>query len=374
MATWNPEDPFSWLKNLREKWQKNLNLEFVEPFRTNQIITPFGQEGKTLFLHAQLPADTDYHYMGRLGGSMGLHFSTIKENGFRNANRLFGGKSGTLGGKFDNNSTESEIAPINRECNVLEGYFETKRKSCEIHDGRVNSLPNKYKESGIRIKDKEHADINVGIGYGGCSNPRSIGILQSSFGKLCRVGSLAGYEWTTEVPSKTCRFVHAYPYPTQEASGSNRDQGNMSQMSVREGQNDPTSSCNNTLILVDTFESKSDRRNIATSIGCEDLIDSDPKDLTFYIANVAEYCFDHIIFIGEVNYGMIFLDCYGRVFLWEDMSQMLYPLRDSLEEAPKYSKGQDRLAWIVENGKVYEYFMKPQRKYTDTKGGKALKK
>src|SRR3954447_23441284 len=135
-------------------------------------------------------------------------------------------------------------------------------------------------------------------------------------------------------------------------------------MPVCEKTNDSTSSCNNIRILVDTFESKSDRCNIAFSIGCEDLMDSDPKDLIFYIANVARYCFDHIIIIGEINFGMIYLDCFGRVFLWEDMSQMLYPLRDSLEGAPKYStKGQDRLAWIVENGKVYEYIVKPQRMY-----------
>ena len=43
-----------------------------------------------------------------------------------------------LSGKFDNNSTESEIATVNCEYNVLKRDFETKRNGCETHDGCVN--------------------------------------------------------------------------------------------------------------------------------------------------------------------------------------------------------------------------------------------
>ncbi|CAB4414293.1 unnamed protein product [Rhizophagus irregularis] len=55
-------------------------------------------------------------------------------------------------------------------------------------------------------------------------------------------------------------------------------------------------------------------------------------------------------------------DCYGRVFVWEDEGQMVFPLGNSPEEASKRSttKEEDELAWFVENGNVYEYIKKPQ--------------
>jgi len=58
---------------------------------------------------------------------------------------------------------------------------------------------------------------------------------------------------------------------------------------------------------------------------------------------------------------MIFLDCFGHVFIWEDTYQMAYPLGDSLEKAQKYPI--EGIAWFVENGIVYEYVKEPQRMY-----------
>ena len=72
------------------------------------------------------------------------------------------------------------------------------------------------------------------------------------------------------------------------------------------------------IILVDIFEDKS---RVATSFKFK-ILDSDQKE---------------------------FLDCYGRVFLWDDESLSLWPLGDSPEEASKYTiKGKDRLEWFVE--------------------------
>ena len=56
---------------------------------------------------------------------------------------------------------------------------------------------------------------------------------------------------------------------------------------------------------------------------------------------------------------MIFLDCYGRVFQWENMSQTLWPLGDSPEEASKGLVKRDQLSWVEDNGTVYakwEYY------------------
>ncbi|CAJ0757495.1 3470_t:CDS:1 [Entrophospora sp. SA101] len=109
-------------------------------------------------------------------------------------------------------------------------------------------------------------------------------------------------------------------------------------------------------MVVDTFKDESSRRHLASSIGCELPVDSDdPKELTYYMANVAEFGFDHIIIIGELENGMIFLDCYGRVFQWEEECQMLWPLGNSLEEAMS-SDGKNQVPWYWEyDGAVYEF-------------------
>ena len=108
------------------------------------------------------------------------------------------------------------------------------------------------------------------------------------------------------------------------------------------------------LILVDAFEDKS---RIATFIDYE-VLNGDLKELIYYVTCVAEFGFDHIIIVGEADCGMIFLDCYGRVFLWEDESLMLWPLGDSPEKVPHLIKGKDQLSWFLENGIVYEYIVK----------------
>jgi len=127
-------------------------------------------------------------------------------------------------------------------------------------------------------------------------------------------------------------------------------------------QNGKTLRYNNNSILVDAFE-KSGRSRIGTFIGFEILKDSDPKELTSYITSVAKFGFNHIIIIGEIYSGIVFLDCYSRVFVWEDEGQMVFPLGNSPEEASKRSIRGDKLGWFVENGNVYEYIKKPQRKY-----------
>ncbi|CAG8667322.1 12848_t:CDS:2 [Funneliformis caledonium] len=235
---------------------------------------------------------------------------TFKEDEIRNANRLFDEKSGTLSGKFNNNSTESKIATINCEYNVLKRDFETKKNGCEIHDGCVNSLRSTNECTGSESKGTEHADFEMGSRHEECPNRRTIGEMQTRFGKLLRIGSLGGNAWKPTTPQKTCRLVHAHSRYTQEGS-SIECHKTMSQVSVCVGKDESPSCCDNTLILVDTFEDKS---RIANSITLR-ILDSDPKELIYYITCITEFGFDHIIIIGETYGGVI---CYGRVFLWDD--------------------------------------------------------
>ncbi|CAG8532488.1 5729_t:CDS:2 [Paraglomus brasilianum] len=102
---------------------------------------------------------------------------------------------------------------------------------------------------------------------------------------------------------------------------------------------------NTDITLGEELDAFKDNSRIATLVDYE-VLDSDPKELIYHIRCVANFGFDHIIIIGETEYGMIFLDCYDRVFLWENESQMLWPLGNSPEEASK------RLVKGVDQGNV----------------------
>ncbi len=89
----------------------------------------------------------------------------------------------------------------------------------------------------------------------------------------------------------------------------------VSKMSASSERDESERLCHHLPMLVDTFVNKSVCRDIAASIGCKFPIRSnEPEKLTYYMECIAEYGFEHIIFIGEMIYGIVFLDCYGRVF------------------------------------------------------------
>ncbi|RIB17667.1 hypothetical protein C2G38_2037550 [Gigaspora rosea] len=237
-----------------------------------------------------------------------------------------------LSTEYNDSTARSNIASDNSEPHILKSSIE---KRCEIHDGFVDSLPSNSENGGSKYKDGENTDITLGKEREGCPNTGTIGKMQASFGKLLRIGSLGGDSW------KKKSFTEN---PTT-----------MSQVQLCEGKNGRTSRCNDSLILVDAFK---DNSRIATLVNYE-VLDSDPKELIYHIRCVANFGFDHIIIIGETEYGMIFLDCYGRVFLWENESQTLWPLGDSSEEASKrIVKGVDQLSWFEDNGTVYEQITK----------------
>ncbi|CAG8741279.1 18728_t:CDS:2, partial [Rhizophagus irregularis] len=316
----------------------------------------FQREGKKSTLN-RLSSDIDIHHLGRLVYSLDLCLPAFREDEIKNANRLFNEKSGMLSRKLDNNSTESKFTTINCKHNVLKR--DSKRNSCEVHDGCFSSLQSTNELQGDKFESTKYADVVSGIRCGECPNRRSIGILQTRFGELFRIGTLGNNAWTTDgTPSETCRFIHAHSFPTQESS-TIEDKGTVSQVPACAVQNGKTLRYNNNSILVDAF-GKSGRSRIGAFIGFKILKDSDPKELTSYITSVSEFGFNHIIIIGEIYSGIVFLDCYGRVFVWEDEGQMVFPLGGSPEEASKRSIGGDKLGWFVENGNVYMYIKKPQ--------------
>ncbi|RGB24300.1 hypothetical protein C1646_821672 [Rhizophagus diaphanus] len=113
--------------------------------------------------------------------------------------------------KMDHHSAKSGFETSNCESNVLERDLEKKRNDKSTKNGNDTNYQN------VLTKEK-----------------------LNQLEQLLRVGSLRGYDWTDEIPSKSCRFVHAHPLPTKK----NRKE------------------------LIDTFE-ESVRSRIATIIECK---------------------------------------------------------------------------------------------------------
>jgi hypothetical protein len=128
--------------------------------------------------------------------ALDLRFPFFNEYDARDSNKLFDNETRTVGGKFDNNSTVSEIATSNCERNVLKRDFEAKRNGDEIHDGCVSSLSitGTGGLTSIKSESKKNEDVTMGIKLSNCSNSRRIETLKARFGKLFRIGSLCGYD------------------------------------------------------------------------------------------------------------------------------------------------------------------------------------
>ncbi|CAG8655468.1 23998_t:CDS:2, partial [Gigaspora rosea] len=333
---------------------KNGIYRTFQASRNHYSVRSQGQDGDP----ASISTDSNDNSMGCDMPSLDiLYQSTFQESNITRAEEISCKESGMLSRGDSKNGTKYNTPPSESKSHV----FTTQGKSEEVHVRCVDSLrtfttvANNAKTqcgSGTSVKGENDADIAEGFKY--CPDPSAIHLLQTSSGKLCRIGTLGNTTWTKEIKKKPCHFVLAHPCITEETRRTIEDLRTMSQMSDRIEQDE--SLRNSTLMVVDTFKDESSRRHLASSIGCELLVNSDdPKELTYYMTNVAQFGFDHIIIIGEIENGMIFLDCYGRVFQWEEECQLLWPLGNSLKEA--MSNGEkNQVPWYWEyDGAVYEF-------------------
>ena len=69
--------------------------------------------------------------------------------------------------------------------------------------------------------------------------------------------------------------------------------------------------------------------------------------LNDFMKDIQKYGFDHIIIIVEREDGVLFLDCYGRMFDWNTSVYALFPCGNSLEEASRTLSSKE--AWIIED-------------------------
>ncbi|CAB4384492.1 unnamed protein product [Rhizophagus irregularis] len=228
-----------------------------------------------------------------------------------------------------------------------------KRKNNEIYVQYFNSLrisintEENENQQCLGNKIKKGKDANIAVSFRNCPNTGKINELQSSFGELCRVGIMGSITWRNELPREACRLVYAHPCPV-------KNQVSMCLASESVENDVLQRDCKDILMVVETFSNEQVCRQVASSYGYKLPADScDPRELVSYIKQVAEFGFNHIIIIGELDYGMAFMDCFRRLFQWDVMMLMLWPLYNySSKEADIRN---NKFAWFVENdGIVYE--------------------
>ncbi|CAB4392247.1 unnamed protein product [Rhizophagus irregularis] len=305
-------------------------MEIVEETRVlkyQKIVIPYGPTGKLVDLS---------------------HSDRIQDNRGWRENRISFEKTGRVRENDNKDGTENRIPHLHckpnmeiltrgeKDSEVYVQCLSLLRESTQKEDDRQYQISN-------TVESERDEGATMGLTY--CPNSGTIKSLQASFGKLCRIGNIGSI--TQE--NKLCCLVLPHLNPAQEVGLTSYNQESVSIMSNC-GKNDVfPQGCSDSFIVVETFVKEQDRWRMAFTFGYDLPFGSrNPKklfELTDYIERVAEFGFNYIIVIGEVDYGMVFMDCYGRLFHWEDACQILW-LRES----------DDGLPWFVDDdGNVYKY-------------------
>ncbi|CAB4407254.1 unnamed protein product [Rhizophagus irregularis] len=208
----------------------------------------------------------------------------------------------------------------------------------------------------------QHFDSNVeDEKYDYCPNRRSLTIW-----KLCRIGVLAGTVWTEEKPKTPCHLV----VPDVQC-GKARIPETIPHVPKGEKQDESQESCNNPknpLMIVEMIANKLDRQRVADSFNCG-VSSKNPSTSTICMKIIKSYGFDHIILIGKRYAGIIFMDCYSRVFEWESMCGVLWFLGDCLNNKPRIN----RVIWSLEfDGTITEFEEVSPNELTDKPATKVI--
>lgn len=180
---------------------------------------------------------------------------------------------------------------------------------------------------------------------------KKIQFLYEQLGPLLRVNTPGG---NARYKKKTCNLVLPNDLPK---IWSNECDTSLCQVFPSDEFDDGHGYRNNLPITIDTIM-KPNRCYIANSLGYkiydkdqEDYIKYIKEELNCYIEEVLEYGFDHIIIIGQQNCGILFLDCFGRVFNLDGMSSTLVFHGDYLEGVERVTKGFELkwMRWIIES-------------------------
>ncbi|CAG8790249.1 40202_t:CDS:2 [Gigaspora margarita] len=191
------------------------------------------------------------------------------------------------------------------------------------------ALPN---DSQCNVEGESYTNITM-VPFECCPNQERIRSLQLSLEQLRRISILTGNAWTKEESKTLCRVV----VPNVQYNEA-RIPETISHVPKGEEQDEPREGCNSEkfpLMIVEMITYKSDHKRVANSLNYK-LQGGDLPNCICYMEHVKEYYgFDHIIIIGELHTVILFLDCYGSVFIWESMCYILWMLGDYWNEATK---------------------------------------
>ncbi|GES79168.1 hypothetical protein GLOIN_2v1488187 [Rhizophagus clarus] len=234
-------------------------------------------------------------------------------------------------------------------------YWEDRQDTSKARAKRneKDSIPKQQIGSGI--EDENNQSIE-GMSFGCCPNREKI--MQASLGKLCRGDGLNSTPWT-QVPKKPCKLI----LPDDDDRDPADDQTSMSHVRMDNEDDEALGLINNprnSLMLVEMIACESDICRVSSSIGFKIKTKVPLEDLIVYIKRVKEYGFNHIIIIGELYCGMFFLDCYCRLFEWDHMQYLLFPLGDYLKKDFQINPA---VVWDAVDEFVFEIKIKEVIKY-----------
>ncbi|RHZ89756.1 hypothetical protein Glove_11g78 [Diversispora epigaea] len=308
-----------------------------------------GKDGKSASLSANLG---DYS-MGRHMSIMGIPHKSTPKDKLPGSDCIFGENVETSC-RQDHRNREHACSPNHSKPHIFGS-----REDSKIFLWGINSLRDSRNETNERT-DIRNQQTSSGDEIGNdakivfeCSNYKKIKEMQSSLGQLFRDSTLDGSVWTEETVETPCYLVHPNNEPKIK-----HDSSSVCPVSVGTGFDKKT--CNNSPIIVEKI-SESDSCRVATSL-CLDLQTEDPqenttKELQCYIAEVKQFGFNHIIIIGKRYCGMLFMDCFGRVFDWDSDGHALWFLGDYFEIISKEESEKNydyRIAWdVLDDGTVF---------------------
>jgi hypothetical protein len=247
------------------------------------------------------------------------------------------------------NGIELAKLPINSEFN----NFGERKENYTNHIWSISSqwgtiVKDIQQQSEYNDRESKH-NTGTPIVYYEFSN--RIQSLFSQLGLLLRVNTP---DSNAQVKKKPCHFILPNNQPK---IWKNKNNISLCQVFPNDKNNEEHGYCNNLPILIDTIM-KSNRCYIANSLGFEihdkdqeDYISYIKKELDGYIEEAIDYGFDHIIIIGELNYGMLFLDCFGHVFNLDSMTSALLFYGDYFKGVERVTKGLglEYTTWIVDS-------------------------
>ncbi|CAB5346084.1 unnamed protein product [Rhizophagus irregularis] len=182
-----------------------------------------------------------------------------------------------------------------------------------MHVWCIDSLYTTSEQLGSKVKGKEHGGVDGGIKCVGCHNQQKNEEMQTQFGNFAELVPFEVMRGNLQPLGKRIETVVLYTHTLVLSRKKHQ-----LELIARK----PCCKC--------TY----DKSRIPKIIDFE-VLDTDPKELIYYISCVAAYGFDHIIIVGETDYGMICLDCYGRVFQLDDESQFFVAIEDSSKKRKK---------------------------------------